>query len=162
MSPRGAARARRAPSTTRCIAARPHPGQIASARHLRALLAGSEIAESHRDCGKVQDAYSLRCMPQVHGAARDVLGSCARRARARDQRRRPTTRSSSPTTASEVISGGNFHGQPVALALDFAAIAVAELAYISRAAHRAAGQPAPVSGLPPFLAPSRPGSTPAS
>src|SRR4029079_7850366 len=53
--------------------ARPHPGQAASARNLRRLMAGSAIRESHRDCGKVQDAYSLRCIPQVHGAARDAL-----------------------------------------------------------------------------------------
>src|SRR5207247_3483928 len=57
----------------RIHAARPHPGQAASARNLRKLLAGSAIRESHRDCGKVQDAYTLRCMPQVHGAARDAL-----------------------------------------------------------------------------------------
>ena len=66
----------RAPTSAfdpRIHAARPHPGQAASARNLRALLAGSAIRESHRDCGKVQDAYSLRCMPQVHGAVRDAL-----------------------------------------------------------------------------------------
>src|SRR6266545_2393363 len=61
----------------RIHAARPHPGQAASARNLRRLLAGSAIRESHRDCGKVQDAYSLRCIPQVHGAVRDALGYVA-------------------------------------------------------------------------------------
>ena len=68
----------------RIHAARPHPGQAASARNLRRLLEGSAIRESHRDCGRVQDAYCLRCMPQVHGAARDALDYVApRRTRSR-------------------------------------------------------------------------------
>ena len=64
----------------RIHAARPHPGQAASARNLKRLLAGSALRESHRNCGRVQDAYSLRCMPQVHGAARDALAYARRRA----------------------------------------------------------------------------------
>ena len=71
----------------RIHAARPHPGQAASARNLRKLLAGSPIRESHRDCGKVQDAYTLRCMPQVHGAVRDALEFATRTVADRAQRR---------------------------------------------------------------------------
>jgi histidine ammonia-lyase len=122
----------------RVVAARPHPGQIAVGTHLRALLVGSEIAESHKDCGKVQDPYSLRCMPQVHGASRDVL-AFARTVLEREARSstdNPLVFVDGPE-GDEMISGGNFHGQPVAMALDAAAIAVAELANISeRRDHR--------------------------
>jgi histidine ammonia-lyase len=135
----------------RVIAARPHPGQLAVARYLRALLAGSEIAESHKDCGKVQDPYSLRCMPQVHGASRDVL------AFARGVLEREAASSTDNplvfVDTGEMISGGNFHGQPVALALDAAAMAVAELANISERRVEQLVNPHLSSGLPPFLAP---------
>jgi histidine ammonia-lyase len=137
----------------RVIAARPHPGQIAVAAFLRALLVGSEIAESHKDCGKVQDPYSLRCMPQVHGASRDVL------AFARDVLEREAASSTDNPlvvfgpAGAELISGGNFHGQPVAIALDAAAIAVAELANISERRIEQLVNPHLSSGLPPFLAP---------
>ena len=135
----------------RVVAARPHPGQIEVARFLRALLDGSEIAESHKDCGKVQDPYSLRCMPQVHGASRDVL----------DFARTVLEREAGSSTdnplvfvdTDEMISGGNFHGQPVALALDAAAMAVAELANISERRVEQLVNPHLSSGLPPFLAP---------
>ena len=135
----------------RVIAARPHPGQQAVATLLRELLAGSAIAESHKDCGKVQDPYSLRCMPQVHGATRDVL------AFAREVLEREAESSTDNplvfAEAREMISGGNFHGQPVALALDAAAIAVAELANISERRVEQLVNPHLSSGLPPFLAP---------
>jgi histidine ammonia-lyase len=138
----------------RVIAARPHPGQIAVGRFLRALLADSAIAESHRDCGKVQDPYSLRCMPQVHGASRDVL-AFARTVLEREA----SSSTDNPLVfvdgpeGDEMISGGNFHGQPVALALDAAAMAVCELANISERRVEQLVNPHLSSGLPPFLAP---------
>jgi histidine ammonia-lyase len=140
----------------RVVAARPHPGQLEVGRVLRALLQGSgasEIAESHKDCGKVQDPYSLRCMPQVHGASRDVL-SFARTVLEREA----ASSTDNPLvfvdgTGGEMISGGNFHGQPVALALDAAALAVAELANISERRIEQLVNPHLSSGLPPFLAP---------
>ena len=133
----------------RVIAARPHPGQIAVAGVLRALLAGSAIAESHKDCGKVQDPYSLRCMPQVHGASRDVLDF----ARTVLEREAASSTDNPLVVEGEMISGGNFHGQPVALALDAAAMAVAELANISERRIEQLVNPHLSSGLPPFLAP---------
>ncbi|CAN5856334.1 histidine ammonia-lyase [soil metagenome] len=138
----------------RVIAARPHPGQIAVGAVLRALLAGSEIAESHKDCGKVQDPYSLRCMPQVHGASRDILGY-VRTVLEREigsSTDNPLVFVDGPD-GDEMISGGNFHGQPVAMALDAAAIAVAELANISERRVEQLVNPHLSSGLPPFLAP---------
>src|SRR5262249_16383042 len=108
---------------------RPHPGQAASARNLTRLLAGSGIVESHRDCGKVQDPYSLRCMPQVHGATRDALGYA--RLVLEGEAASATDTPLVFAAEDELISGGNFHGQPVALALDFAGIATAELANIA-------------------------------
>ena len=138
----------------RVVGARSHPGQSAVATLLRELLTGSEIAESHKNCGKVQDPYSLRCMPQVHGASRDVL------AFARDVLEREAASSTdNPLVVfgddgvGEMISGGNFHGQPVAIALDAAAIAVAELANISERRVEQLVNPHLSSGLPPFLAP---------
>ncbi|HEY4177594.1 MAG TPA: histidine ammonia-lyase [Kofleriaceae bacterium] len=138
----------------RVVSARPHPGQIAVAAFLRELLAGSEIAESHKNCGKVQDPYSLRCMPQVHGASRDVIGF-ARTVLEREagsSTDNPLVFIDGPD-GDEMISGGNFHGQPVALALDAAAMAVAELANISERRVEQLVNPHLSSGLPPFLAP---------
>ncbi|MBL0212981.1 MAG: histidine ammonia-lyase [Myxococcales bacterium] len=138
----------------RVVAARPHPGQIAVGAVLRHLLAGSEIAESHKDCGKVQDPYSLRCMPQVHGASRDML-AFARTVLEREAASstdNPLVFVDGPE-GDEMISGGNFHGQPVAIALDAAAIAVAELANISERRIEQLVNPHLSSGLPPFLAP---------
>jgi histidine ammonia-lyase len=153
----------------RVVAARPHPGQIEVARVLRQLLEGSQIAESHRDCGKVQDPYSLRCMPQVHGASRDVLAyvRTVLEREAASSTDNPLVfidgpegddqtsgdQTSGDQTSGEMISGGNFHGQPVAMALDFAAIAVAELANISERRIEQLVNPHLSSGLPPFLAP---------
>jgi len=135
----------------RVHAVRPHAGQVASARNLRRLLADSAIVASHKDCGKVQDAYSLRCMPQVHGATRDALGYA---------RQVLETEGSSATdnplvfaADNEMISGGNFHGQPVALALDFAGIATAELANIAERRIEQMVNPHLSSGLPAFLSP---------
>jgi histidine ammonia-lyase len=144
----------------RVVGARAHPGQRAVAALLRALLAGegpTAIARSHEHCGKVQDPYSLRCMPQVHGASRDVL------AFAREVLEREAAASTDNPLVfvdddhpdlGEMISGGNFHGQPVALALDAAAIAIAELASISERRIEQLVNPHLSSGLPPFLAPS--------
>ena len=140
----------------RVVLARPHAGQIAVAANLRALLAESEIAESHRDCGKVQDPDSLRCMPQVHGATRDVLaharGVLEREANATTDNPLVFIDQRAPH-GGVLISGGNFHGQPVALALDAATIAVAELANISERRIEQLVNPHLSSGLPPFLAP---------
>ena len=140
----------------RILAARPQPGQLASGAFLRQLLADSEIAESHRDCGKVQDPYSLRCMPQVHGAARDVLGFARAvlecEANATTDNPLVFVDPAAPH-GGEILSGGNFHGQPVALALDAAAVAVAELASISERRVEQLVNPHLSSGLPPFLAP---------
>jgi histidine ammonia-lyase len=135
----------------RVIAARPHPGQIEVGRVLRALLAGSGIAESHKDCGKVQDPYSLRCMPQVHGATRDMLGFT--RSVLEREANSSTDNPLVFADTGEMISGGNFHGQPIAIALDAAAIAICELANISERRVEQLVNPHLSSGLPPFLAP---------
>jgi histidine ammonia-lyase len=143
-----AARGSAAAFDPRVIAARPHPGAIASARNLRGLLAGSAIRESHRGCGKVQDNYALRCMPQVHGAARDAF------AHAREVlEREMNSATDNPLVFAEkgdVVSGGNFHGAPVGLVLDYAAIAATDLASISERRIEKLVNPA-LSDLPAFL-----------
>ncbi len=116
------------PFDERVHAIRPHKGQMDVARNMRRLLEESEILESHRDCGKVQDPYSLRCVPQVHGASRDALSYGVG---VLETEMNAVTDNPLVFEDGEVISGGNFHGQPLALALDFAAIALAELASIS-------------------------------
>jgi histidine ammonia-lyase len=128
--------------------ARPHPGQRASAANLRRLLAGSPLRESHRDCGKVQDAYSLRCIPQVHGAARDALAYVARTIDV--EMNAATDNPMVFAETGELLSGGNFHGEPVALAADMLAIAVAEIGAISERRIERLVNPA-LSGLPAFL-----------
>jgi len=107
---------------------RPHPGQIKVADNIRLLLSDSQILESHRDCGKIQDPYCLRCIPQVHGASRDALehGRSVIEIEINSVTDNPLV-----FEPGEVISAGNFHGQPLALVLDYAAIALAELASIS-------------------------------
>ena len=130
-------------------AVRPHPGQQAVAAHLRALLSDSEIVESHRDCSKVQDPYSLRCMPQVHGAARDGL-SYVRGVLAVEANSATDNPLVFPAEE-QIVSGGNFHGQPVSLALDVLAIACTQLSAISERRVEQLVNPA-LSGLPPFLA----------
>jgi histidine ammonia-lyase len=132
----------------RVQAARPHPGQAASARNLLRLMEGSGIRESHRNCPKVQDAYSLRCAPQVHGAARDAI-EYARHVVEREM----NSATDNPLVFPEdgdVISGGNFHGEPVAMAMDFLGIAASELASISERRTERMVNPQ-LSGLPPFL-----------
>lgn len=142
--------------------ARPHAGQIATAANLRKLLEGSAIRESHRDCGRVQDAYSLRCIPQVHGAVRDTLAHC--RAVFETETNSAVdnplvfrnVKSHAPNSSddtADVISGGNFHGEPVAFALDFLGIALSALAGISERRLERMVNPALSEGLPPFLAP---------
>ena len=109
--------------------ARPHPGQLKTAGNLRRMLEGSQIRESHRDCARVQDAYSLRCMPQVHGAVRDTLAHCRAVMEteinsAVDNPLVFVKNSKHADGEGDVISGGNFHGEPVAFALDFLGIAL--------------------------------------
>src|SRR5262252_7651652 len=133
--------------------ARPHPGQQASARRLRELIEGSEIRESHRDRAvdpRVQDAYALRCMPQVHGAVRDALEHASGIVEV--EINSATDNPLVFTDEREVLSGGNFHGEPVALALDYAAIAVADLGTISERRVERLVNP-DLSGLPAFLTP---------
>jgi histidine ammonia-lyase len=134
--------------------ARPHSGQIKSAANLRRMLAGSQIRESHRECGRVQDAYSLRCIPQVHGAARDTLAHCRSvfETEANSAVDNPLVFIADAKKAEgDVISGGNFHGQPLAFALDFLAIALSALAGISERRIERLVNPALNEGLPPFL-----------
>ncbi len=142
------------PFDERVVAVRPHPGALACAANLRALLRESPIMESHAQCGRVQDAYSFRCMPQVHGASRDALAWAAQvlQREINSVTDNPLVFLDEQGTA-ELISGGNFHGQPLALALDLAAMALAELANISERRVEQLVNPALSSGLPPFLAP---------
>jgi histidine ammonia-lyase len=135
---------------------RPHPGQAASAGVVRMCLEGSEIVASHRDDfgHAVQDAYSLRCAPQVHGACRDVFGHAE--AVVRTELGSVVDNPIVLPETGEVISGGNFHGQPLAFALDFMAIAVTELGSISERRTDRLLDPERSFGLPPFLA-SKPG-----
>jgi len=131
--------------------ARPHPGQKAVAAHLNSLLQESEIRESHRkNDPRVQDAYSVRCMPQVHGAVRDVLTHCEQIL---------SVESASATDnplvfadSGDVVSGGNFHGAPLALAFDYAAIALTDLMSISERRIDRLVNPDKSEGLPAFLA----------
>lgn len=131
------------------VEARPHPGAIAAAAHLRALLSDSKIVASHTDCSEVQDAYSLRCMPQVHGSARDVLtfveGVLAIELNS-------ATDNPLILPDGRLQSGGNFHGQPVAAALDAACIGITDLASISERRIAQMVDPALSRGLPAFLA----------
>jgi histidine ammonia-lyase len=136
--------------------ARPHSGQVKSAANLRRMLEGSEIRESHRNCGRVQDAYSLRCIPQVHGAVRDTLAHCRQvfETEANSAVDNPLVFITDARTAEgDVISGGNFHGEPLAFALDFLAIALSALAGISERRIERLVNPSLNEGLPPFLAP---------
>jgi histidine ammonia-lyase len=121
---------------------RPHPGQVATAANMRALLSGSSIIKSHVNCARVQDPYSFRCIPQVHGAVKDAVGFA----------RETILREAASCTDSPLIfdaddailSGGNFHGEPLAFAMDMIAIAAAELGSISE--RRVAILTAPLSG----------------
>jgi histidine ammonia-lyase len=127
---------------------RPHPGQAAVADNMARVTQNSEIITSHKDCSRVQDAYTLRCSPQVHGASRDAIGYC---------RRVIETEMNSSTNNPLIFAddeafllGGNFHGQPVAMAMDFLGMAVAELADISERRIERLVNPK-LSGMPAFL-----------
>jgi histidine ammonia-lyase len=136
----------------RIHALRPHPGQEASARNLRALTAASGIIASHHDCTRVQDAYSLRCMPQVHGSAREAIGFT----RAMLERELASVTDNPLVFASDraVLSGGNFHGEPLGLALDTLAIGLAQLGGIAERRIDRLVNPLVSDGLPAFLSPS--------
>jgi histidine ammonia-lyase len=128
--------------------ARPHPGQQRVAANVTRMLRNSGIVESHRDCGRLQDAYSLRCVPQVHGAVRDVL----------DHVREVLSREINSATDNPlvfagdeaILAGGNFHGAPLGYAFDYAALALADLASISERRLERLVNP-DLSGLPAFL-----------
>jgi len=133
----------------RIHAARPHAGQVAVASHLRSLMEGSEIRQSHLDNDpRVQDAYSLRCMPQVHGAVRDAL----KHARAIVEIETGSATDNPLVFADgDVLSGGNFHGAPLALAFDYAAIALTDLISITERRIDRLVNPDANENLPPFL-----------
>ena len=136
--------------------ARPHPGQLRTSANLRKMLEGSPLRDSHRDCDRVQDAYSLRCMPQVHGAVRDTLAHCREvmEIEVNSAVDNPLVFfKNSRDGDADVISGGNFHGQPLAFVLDFLGIALSALAGISERRLERLVNPALNEGLPPFLAP---------
>ncbi len=133
---------------SRVHAVRPHPGQAASARNLLRLMEGSGIRASHMDCPKVQDAYSLRCAPQVHGAARDAIDYALRAVET--EMNSVTDNPIIFADDGDVISGGNFHGEPMAMAMDFLGIAASELASISERRTERMVNPQ-LSELPPFL-----------
>jgi histidine ammonia-lyase len=129
--------------------ARPLQGQLDSAANLHHLLEGSAIIESHRWCDRVQDAYSLRCAPQVHGASRDLLAHVHSTVAVE-----LNAATDNPLVLVEegiVVSNGNFHGQPLAFGLDALALAVAELASISERRLERLVNPSLSEGLPPFL-----------
>lgn len=137
------------PFETKVQEVRPHPGQMAIAAHLRRLTEGSEIMRSHRhDSHRVQDPYSLRCMPQVHGASADALAYVA--GVVETEINAATDNPLVFPEDDDIISCGNFHGQPLAIALDFLAIALAELANIAERRIEAMLDPN-FSELPPFL-----------
>jgi histidine ammonia-lyase len=136
------------PFDARIHRARPFPGQAASADNLARLMAGSAINEAHANCGRVQDAYSMRCAPQVHGAAREAM---------RWVREVATLEANAGTDnpmvfaeTGEMVSGGNFHGAPIAMAADVLVMALAQLCTISERRSERLVNPA-LSGLPAFL-----------
>ncbi len=138
-----------APFEATITGARPHPGALETAGNLLRMMEGSEILTSHKACDRVQDAYSLRCVPQVHGASRDAM----RYVRSvLEIELRSVTDNPLLSESGEFVSGGNFHGQPVALAADHLALAAAELADISERRIERLLNP-DLSGLPPFLTP---------
>ncbi|HET6201965.1 MAG TPA: histidine ammonia-lyase [Planctomycetota bacterium] len=135
------------PFDERLARLRPHPGQARAAANLRRCLEGSEVLPSHRDCDKVQDAYSLRCMPQVHGAAKDALRFAVE---VLEREANAVTDNPVVLEEGEVVNGGNFHGQPVASALDFLSIALATWANVAERRVEQLVNP-DLSGLPAFL-----------
>ena len=139
----------------RVHALRPHPGQIDSATNVRALCADSAMMESHKDCGRVQDAYSLRCAPQVHGASRTAL----RHVREVLEREINSVTDNPLLFAKDgqAVSAGHFHGEPVAQVMDYLKIAVCELANISERRIARLVDVHLSEGLPPFLIPKEQG-----
>jgi histidine ammonia-lyase len=128
---------------------RPHEGQKACAAHLLRLLAGSDLVETHVNCSKVQDPYSLRCMPQVHGAAREGFAFARRILEVE-----VNSATDNPLVFADtglILSGGNFHGQPISLAMDVTAMALTQLSSISERRVEQLVNPS-LSNLPPFLA----------
>jgi histidine ammonia-lyase len=142
------------PFEARLHAPRPHPGQGASAANLLALLQHSPINQSHENCGRVQDAYSMRCAPQVHGAARDAFayarGAIAVEANAATDNPMVFADPAAGAGAGDIVSGGNFHGAPIAIAADVLALGLVQLATISERRSDRLVNPA-LSGLAPFL-----------
>ncbi len=143
-----ALRGSQVPFDQRLQAVRPHPGQAASATNLRNLLRDSEVMVSHKDCGKIQDSYTLRCMPQVHGGVRDAL-AFARATIVRELNAATDNPLVFPESG-DILSGGNFHGHPVGLALDFLTVALAGLCGMSERRIERLVNPQ-LSDLPPFL-----------
>ncbi|SHG04648.1 histidine ammonia-lyase [Desulfacinum infernum DSM 9756] len=127
---------------------RPHPGQAKAAENMRRITHNSDIISSHKDCSRVQDAYTLRCSPQVHGATKDALNYC--RTVVETEMNSSTNNPLIFAEDEQFLLGGNFHGQPVALAMDFMGMAVAELANISERRVERLVNPQ-LSGLPAFL-----------
>ncbi|MGI8958989.1 MAG: histidine ammonia-lyase [Bryobacteraceae bacterium] len=143
------------PFDARIQKARPHPGQMASAAHLRDLLTDSAIRRSHlTNDPRVQDAYSLRCMPQVHGAVRNAL----QHAREVTEIESGSATDNPLVFAQDVLSGGNFHGAPLGMVYDYAALAVTDLMSISERRIDRLVNPDLNEGLPPFLS-SHPGTS---
>jgi histidine ammonia-lyase len=136
------------PFDERIHAARPHPGQAAAAQNIRMLLSGSAINRSHEHCGRVQDAYSMRCAAQVHGAARDALAFA--RATLTTEANAASDNPMVFADADDIVSGGNFHGAPVSIAADVIALALAQLVTISERRSDRLVNPA-LSELPAFL-----------
>ncbi|MCE5188811.1 MAG: histidine ammonia-lyase [Eubacteriales bacterium] len=130
---------------------RPHPGQIACAENLRALLGGSSLSHPHQP-GKVQDAYSIRCIPQIHGASRDAIQYVIDAVNC--EINSVTDNPLIFPEEGDVIPGGNFHGQPMALAFDFLGIALSELANVSERRTERLVNPYLNNGLPAFLTPN--------
>jgi len=127
---------------------RPHPGQAAAADNMERITRNSEIITSHKDCSRIQDAYTLRCSPQVHGASKDAIAYC--RKVLETEMNSSTSNPLIYADQRDFLLGGNFHGQPVALAMDFAAMAVAELGNICERRIERLVNPM-LSGLPAFL-----------
>jgi len=127
---------------------RPHPGQASVAANMERMIQNSEIITSHKDCSRIQDAYTLRCSPQVHGATKDAINYC--RTVVETEMNSSTNNPLIFSESRDFLLGGNFHGQPVALALDFLSMAVSELANISERRIERLVNPK-LSGLPAFL-----------
>jgi histidine ammonia-lyase len=127
---------------------RPHPGQTAAADNMQRITHNSEIITSHKDCSRIQDAYTLRCSPQVHGASRDAIFYT--RQVLETEMNASTNNPLIFHESQDFLLGGNFHGQPVGLAMDFLCMAVSELANISERRIERLVNPK-LSGLPAFL-----------